>query len=415
MATSNKLFDDVFHLHGDDDDIQEDETIDFDDFEIGMESKNEIQVLHTDQDNQAIFVAVESASPVMKKFKVDSQVTDDHMPKYLRANYRLFDEVMQPLLQRNANSIRLEDLREIAYLIHNINLTNLLISQWQLYLRSGTGDIRVPFSESKQPIHPSIWPSEVKQMMLREGTVNAVTESDIDSSQCLSFTQDYLTSLRTNVQKRQTELNDRKRRLPKFTDDPYQTIELFIFQHYMDETSLRIQKNMLLVEYNYRDHWLELEFEQLNPTEDQLRIYRELNQIKADYEKSKMNVDILKQHIFYKIFPVAFDSFRVPLPSQIGSITDTSLRETFHNRYERIVQQMKSDMMAIHIAVAEAKMRQCQHDLRCRMEQLEKQWTKEMIILLERRFKDYEERIRRLYNLKMDFFVKAPTVVAKHG
>lgn len=423
MSSSKNFFDDVFNIHGDDDDIHEDETVDFDDFAIGMESKSEIQVLHTNQDDESIVVEEQhlsqrlsqlSASPVTKKFKADTRTTDEHMPKYLRANHRLFDETMQPLLQREATSINIEDSREIAHLIHGINLTNLLISQWQIYLRSGTGDIRVSFPESKRQMNPSIWPSEVKKMMLREGTVNAVTESDIDSSQCLSFTQNYLANLRTSVEKRQKELNDRKRRLTQFTTEMSQAIDLYVFQHFMDEASLRIQKNMLIIEYNYRDHLLELEFEQLNPTEDQLHLYRELNRIKVEYEKSKMNVDILKQHVFYKVFPVAFDSFRVPLPSQMDFIADTSLRETFHNRYERIIQQTKSDMMSIHIAVAEAKMRQCRHDLKSQDDLYNNQgWTNEMISLKQRRFKDYEERILRIYNLKMNFFVKAPTVSGK--
>ena len=82
--------------------------------------------------------------------------------------------------------------------------------------------------------------------MLREGAVNAVRESDIDSSQCLSFTQNHLASLRTSAEQRQTELNDRKRRLPKFTNEMHQAIELYVFQHFMDEASRRMEETRVL-------------------------------------------------------------------------------------------------------------------------------------------------------------------------
>lgn len=368
MASSKNLFDDVFHARGDDDDIQQDEAVDFDDLAIEMESKNDIQVEHADVDDdnqpeESIVVeeqrlsqrlsqlsashepsavpkepattqkrppttTTESTITIVKKFKADTPANDEQMPPYLRASHRLFDETMAPFLQREMSSMNIEDLRHVANLVHDLNLTNLLISQWQMYLQSGTGQLKVSFPQQQRlrlKTYPSIWPVEVKKAMLREGAVNARTESDIDGTQCLSFTQQYLGRLRSGVQNLESQLNHRKRHLRGLTDEMQQAIEQYVFQHCMNEADLRIQKNILVVEYNYRDRLLELEFEELKPNESQLRLYRALYQAKAEYEKSKADADILKQHVFYKTFPESFETFRFPLPNELESITDPSM------------------------------------------------------------------------------------------
>ena len=127
-------------------------------------------------------------------------------------------------------------------------------------------------------------------------------------------------------------------------------------------------------------------------------------------------MDLLKQHVFYKEYPDTFDSVRLPCPIDLQSINDLSIRHALHHRYQRIVQQTKSDLILIHVAVAEAKLRQCYAHLK-RIENDpsdDQRLTSEMMIVMQRRFKDYEERMYRLYNLKMNFFVKAPAVNPIH-
>lgn len=403
MASSLNFFDDVFHSHGDDDDIQEDETVDFDYLAIETESKREMGLTHEKSDaavqaeerrlSQRLSQLSATEERTIKRFKADKRTTNEPQPAYVQA--------MDPWLQQQEGAI------PMARLIHDLATNKLLIAEWEIYLHSGTGQLKVFFPQQQKfsvRTNPTIWPAEVKKTMEREGAMN-----DRD---CLSFAEDYLRRLQAEVQKWEGQLHELKRNSVEVTEEMVQTIERLVDQYSINEAKLRSEKNILLVEYNYRDRLLELEFEQLKPTEEQLRLYRELYQAKVTFEQSKANVDILKQHVFYKVFPDGFDSFRLPPPPQIDSITDASLQQALNNRYERIVQQTKLDMMAMHIAVAEAKMRQCQHDLQLRNR--EDQWSKDMMALIQRRFKDYEERIRRLYHLKMTFFVRAPAVVEQN-
>lgn len=104
--------------------------------------------------------------------------------------------------------------------------------------------------------------------------------------------------------------------------------------------------------------------------------------------------------------------YRLPIPDELRSIQDLSIRSTLSNRYEQIIQRTKSDLMIIHLSMAETKLRQSQEILHQYQQQLQEQvLTFDMMTLLKRRCQDYEEQLQRLYQLKMNFFVIAPTVV----
>jgi hypothetical protein len=128
----------------------------------------------------------------------------------------------------------------------------------------------------------------------------------------------------------------------------------------------------------------------------------------------------LKQRIFYNQLPYAFDSLQLPAPVSLDSITDSTIRHRLLQRCERIIQQTKSDMMAIYIAVTEADMRECQNKFDRDMDRMKRvqddpvssqKLTSSMVILLRRRLSNITEHIKYLYDLKVHFFVLAPTVV----
>ena len=408
---SSKNFDDAFHAHGDDDDVHLDETVDFDELFTEWESKGEVKVMHNDDPAAPPPTKRPSSSEPttdtgLKKVKTQTDVTDGRIPSYLHEQFHFFDQVMHRFTERPSSPIDVDDLREIAILVHELNFTKLSISQWQTYLLSGKGELQSGATLS-------IWPPDVMKAMVRDKVVTVSDESQIDSAACLAYTESYLHQLRDRVTKLQAELDEQKRRLKGFTPRINQTIEEYVFQQYMNEAELQIRQKIVVVEFDYRDRLYEVEFEHLRPDEQQSQVYRELYQAHCDYEKSKTNVDILKQQIFYKEFPDSFDSFRLPIPLEVESISDPTTRQTLHNQYQRIVQQTKSEMMLIHVAVAEAKLRQ-HHDRLKTMQNdpaHEQRFTSAMKKVMQRRCENYEERMSRLYSLKINFFVNAPTVI----
>jgi hypothetical protein len=225
MAASNNpapdppprgLFDDLFHPRGDDNDIQEDELVDFDDVAIDVDKKAEIQAIQPDDDPVAIeeqrlsqrlsqlsasHEEAEPTAPVAKKLKLD-----EDMPLYLSAKHKLFDQTLGPILRQTATSLTIEELRQIARLVHNLAVSQLWISLWQTYLLSGTGQLNKDDPSPAQD-RPMIWPAEVKTTMIQRHVTTARNESDIDHAACLNFVQSYLHRLRTDVARVQGQLS----------------------------------------------------------------------------------------------------------------------------------------------------------------------------------------------------------------
>ena len=385
-------FDDLFHLYGDDHDLQLDEWVDFDHLTIEMESKAELTIVHHRYEE-------EGCSPQ----RLTSN--DEEIPSYLTKKYGLFDQTLASLLkQQPTTSITIENLREIAILTHHIRSIKLLISEWQVYLLSGTGEIKVSLSKTSDL---SIWPEEVKKSMLQENV------SEIDSDMCLAHTKKYLERLNDNLKRFEMEKNQCKERWIEFTSQMDQKIEQYVFENFIRQVDLRLQSQLIRIEYQHRDRLLELEFESLQPSTDQLHFYQQFCAIKSEHERNRINVDLLKQYVFYKKCPPSFDQqYRLPIPNELQSINDPSTRSTLSNRYEQIIQQTKSDLIVIHISIAEAKLRQSQDILQQYQQRLsEQQLTFDMLTVLERRLKDYQEHLKQLYQIKMNFFVLAPTVV----
>ena len=220
---------------------------------------------------------VNTGTITVKKMKTEKDVpSDHHLPSYLSANNNIFDQRMNPILQKLATSITIEDLRTIAHVVHNLALTKLFVSLWQVYLNSGTGQLTLPNEQqqkSQKSIveNPNLWPSAVKTTMIRERVTSAQNESDITPTSCLTFTQNYLHQLTSKAAQFQAELTNQNHRLFAFTMQMNQAIERFVHEHYMNQMGLTIEAKIATTEYDYRDHIIELEFLQLKPNDHQVK------------------------------------------------------------------------------------------------------------------------------------------------
>ena len=129
----------------------------------------------------------------------------------------------------------------------------------------------------------------------------------------------------------------------------------------------------------------------------------------------------MKQRVLHKQLPDFIETLTLPMPPLTDTIHNENSRSSLRNQYERILQQTKSDLMIVHIATTEAKMREQQAEYDRTMFRMEQdqhdpssnqRLTPTMIDIMFRRFKLIDERTKHLYNLKVDFFVKAPAVIA---
>ena len=275
------LFDDIFHARGDDEDANEDETIDFDDMIINViEKESEIQVAHImDDDIDKKLTSEEESKQTneeitiisTKNMATDNKTKDQtKIPFYLSAKNKVFDQTMSVLLQQTASSINIDELRQIAYVKHNLRINNLSKLQWQTYLLSGTGQINIP-QQQRAINNPLIWPSEIKKIIVKKKFNNIQNESEITDSVCRSFVQEHLRELREEADELQLKFNSQKRRLNDFSDELNKAIEEFIYIKYINQYELIIQKKIVTTEYDFYDRCIELEYLQLKPNPYQVR------------------------------------------------------------------------------------------------------------------------------------------------
>jgi len=150
-----------------------------------------------------------------------------------------------------------------------------------------------------------------------------------------------------------------------------------------------------------------------------LTLFQKIIQSKLDKEISKMEMDLLKQRVAHQQVSNIFDSLNIPAPSTLATIDDQTIHQHLIYRYEQLVQRTKSELLILHIRAAEVKMEACAKNFdvdykefyqKQRTDFSEGKFTPAMLNIMEQRFKNIDERLKTLYDLKIRFFIKAPTV-----
>ncbi|CAF1560469.1 unnamed protein product, partial [Rotaria sordida] len=294
---------------------------------------------------------------ISKKVKFDNeQPTSNQVPRYLSSHNKAFEQMINPILEKTTTttttSIKIEYLREIAILIHQLECIDLDRLLWTTYLRSGTGRLKPEVTTSTF----LLWPLEVKQRMIDRGEATTSDPNEIDHASCLSYVQRVLQKFRNQTEYYQAQLKERKKRLNNYwTYEIEEAITKFVQQHVTPIYKVPTQGQIATVEYDYNDQLIQLEYEQQNPNEYQKEIFKNLTQAKYEKETSKFDVAILKQRIVYNHLPTSFHTLQIPPLIPLDAIIDTMTRQRLKDRCEKILQRTKSEMMIIYIATAEAK------------------------------------------------------------
>ncbi|CAF1290998.1 unnamed protein product [Rotaria sordida] len=283
------------------------------------------------------------------------------------------------------------------------------------YLRSGTGTLKPQATTSTL----LLWPVEVKQRMIDRGQTTASDPNEIDHASCLNYVQRVLQKFRNQTEHYQAQLKERKKRLNNcWTCEIEEAVAKFVQQHVTPIYKVPTEGQIAIVQYDYNDRLIQLEYYQQNPNEYQKQIFENLAQAKYEKETAKFDVAILKQRIVYNHLPTSFHTLQIPVPISLDTITDTMTRQHLKDRCEKILQRTKSEMVMVYITTAEAKMNEYEKRFNTDLAKMKenqcsgpshKKLTQTMLNIMERRFQNINERLTCLYKLKLRFFVKAPT------
>jgi len=192
---------------------------------------------------------------------------NENLPDYLSKGSKCFEEAMNHI---SSSTTMIEDLRQMAVLIYHLFIINLEKSLWLTYMKAGTDKFnsnQVKNDNNNNKIDRCIWPIEVQTTMKKSIKNN----NHDNNTNCLTFATQYLSDLENKIKNYETQLNIAKNRLREHL----QTIELFI-QQKLESFRLRIVHQIELVQYNYNDRMLELQYLQYNPTPRQVSFTKDV-------------------------------------------------------------------------------------------------------------------------------------------
>ena len=90
----------------------------------------------------------------------------------------------------------------------------------------------------------------------------------------------------------------------------------------------------------------------------QRQVTERLYEIELQLTRAKFELIEHRQRVICNKPPVAYDSLHVSLPSSVQTLTDELLRQQLLQRYENLLQQTKTDLMAVCIAGGKAQIYQ---------------------------------------------------------
>ena len=173
------------------------------------------------------------------------------------------------------------------------------------------------------------------------------------------------------------------------------------------------------VRFTFKEQMIDSEFER----EDKMRLciqaFRTVVKSKTAAERANIEVKMLKERVVHQQIAPILGSFQISTPADMQTIQDDTTRQCLTYQYEQLLQRTKSELIVIHIRIAEAKanelLKQFDNDQKEFFQKLrasysESSMKKTLANLMNSRLNVIEQRLQTLLNLKVRFFVKAPTV-----
>jgi hypothetical protein len=145
-----------------------------------------------------------------------------------------------------------------------------------------------------------------------------------------------------------------------------------------------------------------------------MEIFENISRQQWEKEINKLQLALSKQRLIYQCLPTALQSLTIPEPIDLNTIEDIIIRQRLLDRYHKILQRMKSEMMRVYIATQEAKTeeigKKCNETYVEMKENLhsasptDRKLTEIMTDLLRKRILHNNKHLMDTYRLKLRFF-----------
>ncbi|CAF1408279.1 unnamed protein product [Adineta steineri] len=312
--------------------------------EGGSSVVNSKRKLNTTSAPYVVFKRIKSANDNDPNVTEGEEQEQDQIPAYLLTTNKSFDHMIQKVMN-TASSIDMNDLRQLALLIHHIAALNIQKQVTIVYLRSGTGKLRES-EPSLTEVDRRVWPMQVKSAIAekrKQGkivtTVQISTEDEHRDHENLVYER--LQQINKTIEQYQRQFNEKKSQLIGLTTTIEEAIVKYV-QHY-GVIPLQMKRDMkiALLEYDYDAEILERKYLEEKPNDYQIEVAKRLYQAKYEFEKSKRELLELKQRVFYN------------KPLSICKSVQTSLQISNDTVTTAMIKQL--DLIAVQIIKAEVK------------------------------------------------------------
>lgn len=237
-----------------------------------------------------------------KKFKptelnqiISSTTKQEQMPEYLSHTKKIIETIITPLLPQYTTidaTVLIEELREMAFLEHQLQRINLDISLWKIYLQSGTGQLKdteeheggeeendddgqdhrslLAQLQYPQPVRPCVWPKKLKTIIMNDSSFYSEQNTILNHATYLNYVNKTLTEFQQQSLAYQTQIQEKRHYLnTNLTPEIEQTIANLVEDYGTALYRIVIKGYIAAVQFSYKDRLVELEFER----EDSSREY----------------------------------------------------------------------------------------------------------------------------------------------
>ncbi|CAF1203637.1 unnamed protein product, partial [Adineta steineri] len=327
--------------------------------------------LNTTSAPYVVFKRIKSTNDNDPNVTEGEEEEQDQIPAYLLATNKSFDHMIQKVMN-TASSIDMNDLRQLALLIHHIAALNIQKQVTIVYLRSGTGKLREP-EPSLTEVDRRVWPMQVKSALSEKRkqrkivtTVQITTEDEHRDHENLVYER--LQKINERIEQYQRQFNEKKRQL------------------------------IALLEYDYDAEILERKYLEEKPNDYQIEVAKRLYQGKYELEKAKRELLELKQRVFHN------KPFSIYKSVQISNNTITTA----------MIKQL--DLIAIQIIKAEVKFYLLENKFDAEYSKMlenhrnlvkNKGISTTLNNIIDQRLKNIVDRWRNIYDYRINFYLRS--------
>ncbi|CAF1159227.1 unnamed protein product [Adineta ricciae] len=322
----------------------------------------------------------------------------DFIPEYLCSTNPSFENQIKCILP---STINLEELRDIAILMHKIMSIEMIQSLWIMYQKSGMGHLSIASSSIRtNQIDGKVWPKEVQSLLKRSQTIHV----DEDRA-CLMFVNYCLNDLNKKSDHYRQELNRKTSRQRDYSRSLEHNIEKYLEQN-LQMLRMEIDEKITMVQYNYTDEILHRVYLAEKPNENQIQIMKRLCKLKSHQEMTKYEVNFLKTKISLHFTSHPFECESIAQSSLINSLTNKELQTEFYKQLKDVAEQARTKMMNTYMECAEGQKQQTQKHFDNEIKDIQntQQLTLSMWNIIKERLTNMSARIECLYKFKTELF-----------